>query len=106
MHSRLLHRGCRHQVSRHATIAGASSAKWQAYVHDIAVPVGENRGLAADEPPLDRCGARRNDGGMPRELPTGVVTLLFTDIEGSTLLLHELGDRYGDALDDHRRVVR
>jgi predicted ATPase len=35
-----------------------------------------------------------------------VVTLLFTDIEGSTQLLHELGDGYGDALDDHRRVVR
>jgi predicted ATPase len=35
-----------------------------------------------------------------------VVTLLFTDIEGSTRLLHELGDGYGDALDDHRRIVR
>src|SRR4051794_34428737 len=70
------------------------------------VPVGETGGLAAHEPPLDRCGARRNDAGMPRELPTGVVTLLFTDIEGSTRLLHELGDGYGDALDDHRRVVR
>src|SRR3989440_5975912 len=70
------------------------------------VPVGETRGLAAHEPPLDRCGARRNDGGVPRELPSGVVTLLFTDIEGSTRLLHELGDGYGDALDDHRRVVR
>ena len=34
------------------------------------------------------------------------MTLLFTDIEGSTRLLHELGDGYGDALDDHRRVVR
>jgi predicted ATPase len=39
-------------------------------------------------------------------LPSGVVTLLFTDIEGSTRLLHELGDGYGDELDDHRRVVR
>ena len=43
---------------------------------------------------------------MPRELPTGVVTFLFTDIEGSTRLLHELGDSYGAALDDHRRIVR
>src|ERR1043165_8866751 len=63
-------------------------------------------GLAAHEPPLDRCGATRNDDGVPRVLPRGVVTLLFTDIEGSTRLLHELGDGYGDALDDHRRVVR
>ncbi len=34
------------------------------------------------------------------------MTLLFTDIEGSTRLLHELGDGYGHALDDHRRIVR
>jgi predicted ATPase len=35
------------------------------------------------------------------------VTLLFTDIEGSTRLLHELGPaRYADALAAHRRIVR
>jgi predicted ATPase/class 3 adenylate cyclase len=39
-------------------------------------------------------------------LPTGVVTLLFTDVEGSTKLLHELGDAYGDALYEHRRLLR
>jgi predicted ATPase/class 3 adenylate cyclase len=39
-------------------------------------------------------------------LPSGVVTLLFTDIEGSTRLLHDLGDRYGAALAEHRRIVR
>ena len=32
---------------------------------------------------------------MVSDLPTGVVTLLFTDVEGSTRLLHELGDDYG-----------
>ncbi len=42
---------------------------------------------------------------MP-ELPTGTVTLLFTDIEGSTKLLHELGERYGDVLAEHRSVLR
>jgi predicted ATPase len=41
-----------------------------------------------------------------RQLPTGTVTFLFTDIEGSTRLLHELGDRYSDVLADHRRVIR
>jgi class 3 adenylate cyclase len=41
-----------------------------------------------------------------RELPSGTVTLLFTDIEGSTRLLRELGDGYADALVEHRRVVR
>jgi predicted ATPase len=41
-----------------------------------------------------------------RELPSGTVTFLFTDIEGSTRLLHELGDGYADALSEHRRVLR
>jgi len=40
------------------------------------------------------------------DLPTGVVTLLFTDVEGSTRLLHELGDGYGDSLQEHRRCLR
>jgi predicted ATPase/class 3 adenylate cyclase len=39
-------------------------------------------------------------------LPEGTVTFLFTDIEGSTKLLHELGDAYADALAEHRRVLR
>ena len=39
-------------------------------------------------------------------LPSGTVTFLFTDIEGSTRLLHELGDAYADALTEHRRVLR
>jgi class 3 adenylate cyclase len=43
---------------------------------------------------------------MPGVLPSGVVTLLFTDIEGSTRLLHQLGEEYGAALAEHRRIVR
>jgi predicted ATPase/class 3 adenylate cyclase len=44
---------------------------------------------------------------MRRELPTGTVTFLFTDIEGSTRLLHALGpDTYAEALAEHRRVLR
>ena len=39
-------------------------------------------------------------------LPTGTVTFLFTDIEGSTGLLRELSDRYADALADYRRLLR
>jgi class 3 adenylate cyclase len=39
--------------------------------------------------------------------PSGTVTLVFTDVEGSTKLLEELGtDGYRDALGEHRRVVR
>jgi predicted ATPase len=40
------------------------------------------------------------------DLPSGTVTFLFTDIEGSTRLLQELGDAYADALAEHRRVLR
>ena len=40
------------------------------------------------------------------ELPSGTVTLLFTDIEGSTRLVQQLGDAYGPVLDEHRRLLR
>jgi predicted ATPase/class 3 adenylate cyclase len=42
-----------------------------------------------------------------RQLPGGTVTFLFSDIEGSTKLLEELGaDAYANALADHRRLMR
>ena len=41
------------------------------------------------------------------ELPTGTVSIMFTDIEGSTRLLQQLGsDPYGDLLIEHHRVLR
>ena len=44
---------------------------------------------------------------MPTGLPTGTVTFLFTDIAGSTRLLHELGpDAYARELGEHRRTLR
>ena len=44
---------------------------------------------------------------MRSDLPSGTVTFLFTDIEGSTRLLHALGpDAYAEALAEHRRVLR
>ena len=40
-------------------------------------------------------------------LPTGTVTFLFTDIEGSTALLQRLGDgRYAEVLAEHQRLLR
>ena len=39
-------------------------------------------------------------------LPSGTVTFVFTDIEGSTELLKQLGSGYGDVLGTHRRIVR
>ena len=44
---------------------------------------------------------------MRPDLPTGTVTFLFTDVEGSTQLLEEIGDEaYDEALAEHRRIVR
>jgi class 3 adenylate cyclase len=44
---------------------------------------------------------------MRPDLPSGTVTFLFTDVEGSTKLLHELGaEAYAQALAEHRHVIR
>jgi predicted ATPase/class 3 adenylate cyclase len=44
---------------------------------------------------------------VARKLPTGTVTFVFTDVEGSTRLLQQLGaDAYADALAEHRRALR
>ena len=64
--------------------------------------------------PVDRSGTGWTSGGSPRlnshvarELPTGTVTFIFTDVEGSTRLLQQLGaDAYADALAQHRRALR
>ena len=40
------------------------------------------------------------------DLPTGTVTFLFTDIEGSTGLLQALGDGYAAVLDEHAAILR
>src|SRR6266545_7043892 len=44
---------------------------------------------------------------MQPDLPSGTVTFLFTDVAGSTKLLHELGaEAYAQALGEHRRILR
>jgi predicted ATPase/class 3 adenylate cyclase len=40
------------------------------------------------------------------ELPSGLVTFMFTDIEGSTRLARMLGDDYGSVLHAHRTLLR
>jgi predicted ATPase/class 3 adenylate cyclase len=40
------------------------------------------------------------------DLPTGTVTFVFTDIEGSTRLLDRLGDRYPRILEEHQEILR
>jgi class 3 adenylate cyclase len=46
------------------------------------------------------------DGQLRPKLPTGQLTLLFADIEGSSLLISELGDRYASVLNAVRRIER
>jgi class 3 adenylate cyclase len=41
-----------------------------------------------------------------RNLPSGTVTFLFTDVEGSTRLLHEHGPAYAGLLEEHRSALR
>ena len=40
------------------------------------------------------------------DLPSGTITFLFSDIEGSTALLRRLRDRYGEVLGDHNKLLR
>ena len=41
-----------------------------------------------------------------RDLPSGTVTFLFTDVEGSTRLLQDYGDGYAELLAEHRKALR
>jgi len=43
---------------------------------------------------------------MAKGLPSGTVTFLFTDIEGSTRLVRDLGDAYSELLDQHHHLLR
>ena len=65
----------------------------------------KRRESVRDEP--DQSNARRRgDTPCVSELPTGTVTFLFTDIEGSTQLLERLPEEYGEALKRHDAILR
>ncbi|MDQ1424961.1 MAG: hypothetical protein QOD72_2459 [Acidimicrobiaceae bacterium] len=65
------------------------------------VPVGFIAGQLQSERQLGQVQAR-----SPLQLPTGFVTMLMTDIEGSTALLRRLGDDYGELLNGVRALLR
>src|SRR5829696_8711081 len=50
--------------------------------------------------------SRASTSAVMADPPTGTVTFLFTDIEGSTGLLQALGDRYPAVLDEHAAILR
>lgn len=76
------------------------------------MPAPTNRYSARPQHVLDafRClrvrPRAREHGDRVGALPTGMVTLLFSDIEGSTRLLEILGDEFAGLLEAHRRIVR
>ncbi len=51
-------------------------------------------------------GCLRDTGAVPERLPSGIVTFVFTDIEGSTRLYRQIGDRYPALLERHRQLLR
>ncbi len=69
---------------------------FQAELHGRALPI------SASEPSAEG----KQERLSLRKLPTGTVTLLFTDIEGSTHLLQQLGDRYASLLAECRQILR
>jgi class 3 adenylate cyclase len=65
------------------------------------VPVGFIAGQLRSELELGRV-----QGRPPVQLPSGFVTMLMTDIEGSTELVHRLGDGYRELIDGVRVILR
>jgi class 3 adenylate cyclase len=64
------------------------------------VPVGFITGQLQSEREFGELRARE-----PVQLPSGFVTMLMTDIEGSTALVHRLGARYGELINDVRAIL-
>ena len=65
------------------------------------VPVGFIAGQLRSERELGRA-----QGRARVQLPSGFVTMLMTDIEGSTALVQRLGDGYGELLETVRAILR
>ena len=82
-----------------------------AHVVDFAMALeeafdAESTGGTLFVPASGRASEREQSKSAPRKLPTGTVTLLFTEIEESTHLLQQLGDRYGSLLAEYRHLLQ
>jgi DNA-binding SARP family transcriptional activator/DNA-binding beta-propeller fold protein YncE len=64
--------------------------------------------ILMDDPALQAAVGQEVAEGAAEQptVPAGTITFLFTDIEGSTQLVKELRGRYGQVLDEHRRLLR
>ena len=63
------------------------------------------RAILEQDPSLAAVAVEREESSVAA-MPSGTVTFLFTDIEGSTRLERELRDRYGEVLREHQRLLR
>ena len=73
-------------------------------VHGL--PARDRQAREPARAPPSRPGLRRGAAERVTVLHGGTVTFVFTDIEGSTELLKQLGDGYAEALAEHRRLIR
>jgi predicted ATPase/class 3 adenylate cyclase/DNA-binding winged helix-turn-helix (wHTH) protein len=102
-----------YRANRQSEALGAYRAARAGLIEQIGVePGAELRRLHAQilahDPALDPPAATAPEAatGIETDLPGGTVTFLFSDIEGSTRLMAQLGERYADVLLEHRRVIR
>jgi DNA-binding SARP family transcriptional activator len=102
-----------YRANRQSEALGAYRAARAGLVEQIGVEPGAelrrlHEQILAHDPALDPPAAAAPEAaiGFEADLPGGTVTFLFSDIEGSTRLLAELGERYADALLEHRRALR
>jgi len=67
----------------------------------------ERPGMSLEGVRLARASRSADDSRVRPELPTGTVTFVFTDVEGSTSLLNSLGaDPFGSGLSSRRQASR
>ncbi len=78
-----------------------SSASGQRHAERYASADGKDEARVSTRP-----GRPNSLHGTMSTLPTGTVTFLFSDIEGSTRLLELLGHDYSDLLERHHRIFR
>src|SRR5881396_2820512 len=84
---------------RHNAEIGQPGLCFSAYGHKFGITIWRLKACRTEAGMVERV---RPDVSLPH----GTVTFLFTDIEGSTRLLQELGDGYADVLVEHRRALR
>jgi predicted ATPase/class 3 adenylate cyclase/DNA-binding CsgD family transcriptional regulator len=100
-------------TTEHAVLKALAKDPQQRFEHVQAFALALEEAFHAESlarthfaPSSEPSTANDREKPSPRNLPTGTVTMLFTDIEGATHLLQQLGDRYVSVLAECRRLLR